>query len=380
MNHDILPLAPGSCLVIRSLSGGASDGTPTLSANPRPRSEWARLQDGPDTERLRMTREFSHDPVMVGEAVEALVETPQGVIVDATLGAGGHAAALLEATSRHRLIGMDRDPAAIVDATERLEPFGARARAVHARFDQLTEVLEAEAPGEPVAGILFDLGVSSRQFDDGARGFSYRFEAPLDMRMDPADPVTAARVVNEWPERDLADLFADNGEGRFAGRIARALVAARPLVTTTDLAETVRSALPAPARQRGGHPAKRVFQALRVAVNRELELLPVALDAALSSLTPGGRAVVIAYHSGEDRIVKRAFAEAAGGWCTCPSHLPCICGAVPALRVLTRGARLPSRAEVAANPRASSARLRIAERLDAPWERRRPQGGKVDGY
>ncbi|MGO9198517.1 MAG: 16S rRNA (cytosine(1402)-N(4))-methyltransferase RsmH [Acidimicrobiales bacterium] len=321
-----------------------------------------------------MTREFRHEPVMLAEVVEALAETPQGVIVDATVGGGGHAAALLEASSRHRLIGLDRDPEAIAAATRRLAPFGARARVVRARFDRLADVLGSEAPGEPVAGVLFDLGVSSRQVDEAERGFSYRFEAPLDMRMDPDEPLTAARVVNEWPEGELAALFIENGEPRFARRIARGIVAARPLVTTEDLADTVRHALPAAARQRGGHPAKRVFQAIRIAVNGELELLPVALEAALSALAPGGRAVVIAYHSGEDRLVKRIFADAAAGWCTCPPGLPCVCGAAPAVTVLTRGARMAAQAELKSNPRASSARLRIAERLDVAWRRTDPTG------
>ena len=314
-----------------------------------------------------MTREFRHDPVMAGEVVEALATTPQGVLVDATVGGGGHAAALLGASTSHRLIGIDRDPAAIEAAVGLLAPFGARAQLVRARFDAVAAVLEQLAPGEPFAGVLFDLGVSSPQLDEAARGFSYRFEAPLDMRMDPDEPDSAADVVNGWSEEALAGLFSENGEPRFARRIARAVIAARPLRTTLELAEVVRSAIPSAARQRGGHPAKRVFQAVRVAVNRELELLPVALERAASRLAPGGRAVVISYHSGEDRIVKRLFAEAAAGWCTCPPGLPCVCGAVPAMRVLTRGARMPSAAELAANPRSTSARLRVAERLEAPW-------------
>ena len=367
MNDDVQIPAPTTSRAIRSLSVAAPDGLLNLSANLRPRSEPACLDDVPGAGRLRMTREFSHMPVMVAEVVEALALTPQGVIVDATVGGGGHAAALLEASSRHRLIGIDRDPEAIEAATIRLAPFGARARLVRTRFDRLPEVLATEAAGEPVTGFLFDLGVSSLQLDEPERGFSYRFEAPLDMRMDPDEPLTAARIVNEWPEEELAALFVDNGEPRFARRIARGIVSARPLATTEELAETVRHALPAAARQRGGHPAKRVFQAIRVAVNGELELLPVALEAALSVLSPGGRAVVISYHSGEDRIVKRTFAAAAAGWCTCPPGLPCVCGAVPAVAVLTRGARMPAQAELDSNPRASSARLRIAERLDVPW-------------
>jgi 16S rRNA (cytosine1402-N4)-methyltransferase len=211
--------------------------------------------------------------------------------------------------------------------------------------------------------------VSSRQLDEAGRGFSYRFDAPLDMRMDPADDVTAADVVNDWGEGDLTELLADNGEARFAGRIVRAIVAARPVRTTTQLSEIVRDAIPA-ARRRGGHPAKRVFQALRIAVNEELELLGPAVDSALEVLVPGGRCVVLSYHSGEDRLVKERFAAAAAGWCTCPPEIGCVCGAIPAARVLTRGARLVSDREITDNPRSESARLRAAERLEAPFRRR----------
>ncbi|HXY46102.1 MAG TPA: 16S rRNA (cytosine(1402)-N(4))-methyltransferase RsmH, partial [Acidimicrobiales bacterium] len=294
--------------VIRSPSAAAQDGS-TLSANHRhPRSE-VRPSYLEAAEGLRMTREslesksgdFAHSPVMVQEVVELLAATPGGVFLDATVGEGGHAAAILAASSTHRLIGLDRDPEAAAAAREALRPFGARALVVQACFDRLAGVLSEIAPGEPVAGVLFDLGVSSRQFDDAGRGFSYRFDAPLDMRMDPAQPVTAADVVNGTAEADLARLFAENGESRFARRIARAVVVARPVTTTGQLAEIVRAAIPAAARHRGGHPAKRVFQALRIAVNQELELLGPALDDAMEALTPGGRCVVLSYHSGEDR-------------------------------------------------------------------------------
>jgi 16S rRNA (cytosine1402-N4)-methyltransferase len=358
---------PDTARATRSLSTAATDGPTHLSANCRPRFDQARHSDAPSAGRLRMTRAFHHDPVMVAEVTAALEATPQGVVVDATLGGGGHAAAILSASSRHRLIGIDRDPAALAAAAGMLAPFGPRARTVRARFDEIGTVLAREAPGEPVAGALFDLGVSSWQFDEGERGFSYRHEAPLDMRMDPSQEMSAAEVVNEWPEHELTELFRSNGETRFARRVAAAVVAARPVHTTTELAEIVRAAIPAAARHRGGHPAKRAFQAIRIAVNAELEQLPVALEAALSAMTPGGRAVVISYHSGEDRITKRVFAEAESGWCTCPPGLPCVCGAKPAVRVLTRGARMPSAEEVARNPRARSARLRIAERTEAPW-------------
>ncbi|MGO8876304.1 MAG: 16S rRNA (cytosine(1402)-N(4))-methyltransferase RsmH [Acidimicrobiales bacterium] len=317
--------------------------------------------------------DFAHLPVMVGEVVELLTATPGGVILDATVGGGGHAAAVLAASSTHRLVGLDRDPEAVAAARAMLSPFGARAVVVHARFDRLAEVLAEIASGEPVSGGLFDLGVSSRQFDEAGRGFSYRFDAPLDMRMDPSEGVTAAEVVNNTAEADLARLFAGNGEARFARRIARAVVNARPLTTTQQLAEVVRYAIPAAARHRGGHPAKRVFQALRIAVNEELELLGPAIDDAMEALAPDGRCVVLSYHSGEDRLVKDHFAAAAAGWCTCPPEIGCVCGAIPAVRLLTRGARLPAPAEVAENPRSSSARLRAVERLAAPFGKRTPK-------
>jgi 16S rRNA (cytosine1402-N4)-methyltransferase len=306
---------------------------------------------------------------MMLEVVELLAATPGGVIVDATVGGGGHAEAVLAASSEHRLIGLDRDPEAVTAARASLVAFGARAVVVHARFDHLTEVLAEVAPGEPVSGVLFDLGVSSWQFDEAGRGFSYRFDAPLDMRMDPGDGVTAADIVNNTAEADLARLFAENGEQRFARRIARAVVAARPVTTTAQLAEVVRYAIPAAARHGGGHPAKRVFQGLRIAVNEELELLRPALDDAMEALAPGGRCVVLSYHSGEDRLVKDRFAGAAAGWCTCPPEIGCVCGAIPAVRLLTRGARMPSAEETARNPRSTSARLRAVERLDAPYRR-----------
>jgi 16S rRNA (cytosine1402-N4)-methyltransferase len=371
----------GSSRVIRSPLAGATDGSPFSANNHHPRSEVrsARLEAAGG---LRMTREpedssktFAHQPVMMSEVVDLLVSTPSGVFVDATVGGGGHAAALLSASSGHRLIGLDRDPEAVAAATVNLGAFGARALVVHARFDVIADILSEEAPGEPVSGVLFDLGVSSRQLDAAGRGFSYRFDAPLDMRMDPGDIATAADIVNTWRERDLSELFAENGEVRFARRIVRAIVAARPVGTTAQLAEIVRSAIPAAARHRGGHPAKRVFQALRIAVNEELELLGPALDDALEVLAPGGRCVVLSYHSGEDRLVKERFGAAAAGWCSCPPEIGCVCGAIPAARVLTRGARLPSAREIAENPRSASARLRAAQRLEAPFRNRRPTRG-----
>ena len=214
--------------------------------------------------------------------------------------------------------------------------------------------------------MLFDLGVSSMQLDDPDRGFSYRGDGPLDMRADRRQSTTAADVVNGYDEAALARVIARHGDERFAGRIARAIVAARPLTTTGRLADVVRDAIPAPARRRGGHPAKRTFQAIRIEVNGELTALGATIDRAIDLLVPGGRCVVLAYHSGEDRIVKDRFMEAVTGGCTCPPRLPCVCGAVPRVRLVWRGVHRPSAAEVAANPRSESARLRAAEKLEVP--------------
>jgi 16S rRNA (cytosine1402-N4)-methyltransferase len=307
----------------------------------------------------RMSQVFEHAPVMADEVVALFGAVPPGLVVDATVGGGGHVRALLGAHPQLRVLGLDRDLDALAAARSALGSYGERVQLVHARFDRLAELVG----DEPLSGVLFDLGVSSYQFDAADRGFSYRTDAPLDMRMDRTAGRTAADIVNETSEDDLARLFAANGEGRFARRIARRIVANRPVTTTAQLATVVRDAIPAAARRTGGHPAKRVFQAVRIAVNDELAILPGTLDAAVDLLAPGGRSVVLSYHSGEDRIVKDRFRVAATGGCTCPPRLPCVCGAQPRVRLLTRGARTPSAAEVAANPRAGSARLRAVERL-----------------
>lgn len=306
---------------------------------------------------------FTHQPVMVDEVVALFAPVPDGVLLDATVGGGGHAAAVLQAHSGLQLIGLDRDPAAVRAARATLAPFAQRSVVVQARFDALGDVLGGQGAGRPLTGVLFDLGVSSPQLDEAGRGFSYRHQAPLDMRMDPTRGPSAKDVVNTIDEAELARLLAEHGEGRFARRIARAVVAARPISTTTELAEVVRGAIPAAARRSGGHPARRAFQAIRVAVNDELDVLARALPDALERLAPGGRCVAIAYHSGEDRLVKAAFARAVTGGCVCPPGLPCTCGAVPLGRLLFRGARRPAPAEVARNRRAESARLRAFERL-----------------
>ncbi len=311
---------------------------------------------------------FRHRPVMVDEVVELFGPTPPGWALDATIGAGGHARALLEAYPHLRVVGLDRDADAVAAASSALAPFGDRVRVAHQRFDRLGVVLD-ELGIPTVSGALFDLGVSSPQLDRPERGFSYRSDAPLDMRMDRSEARTAAQLLDESSEEELARLFALHGETRFARRIAAAIVSARPVRTTVALADVVSSAVPAAVRRRG-HPAKRVFQALRAAVNAELEVLPVAIDAAMSRLSAGGRIVVISYHSGEDRATKERFVEAATGGCTCPPGLPCVCGAQPRVRLLNRGARKPSTAEVARNPRSESARLRAVEALAGPGETR----------
>jgi 16S rRNA (cytosine1402-N4)-methyltransferase len=305
---------------------------------------------------------FEHRPVMVDEVVDLLRPVPPGPVVDATVGAGGHASALLERLAHVTVIGLDQDEDALAAAAETLAPFGDRATLRQIRFDALAATME-ELDVEEIAGALFDLGVSSPQFDRADRGFSYRFEGPLDMRMDRRQLRTADDIVNGEDAESLARILRAYGDERYARRIAQAIVAARPLHTTTALADVVRSAIPAPARRRGGHPAKRTFQALRIAVNDELEALPAALDQAVDRLVPGGRCVVISYHSGEDRIVKQRFRAAATGGCTCPPGLPCTCGAVPLIRELRPLKRRPTASERAANPRADSAVLRAVERI-----------------
>ena len=327
---------------------------------------------------LRMAQDFPHQPVMVGEIVEQFAEVPPGVVVDGTVGGGGHAEALLETYPHLAVLGLDRDQEALDAARARLASFGPRIALRHARFaDLAAEVDGARAAGggqwptageagtsEGVSGVLLDLGVSSPQLDRAERGFSYRHPGPLDMRMDRTAGTTAADLVNTAEVRELAELFAANGEERLAGRLARAIVAARPITTTDQLAEVVAQAVPAPGRRRG-HPARRVFQALRIAVNEELDQLEAALRAGLDLLVPGGRMVVIAYHSGEDRLVKSIFAEAATGGCTCPPGLPCVCGARARHALVFRGAHRPAETEVTANHRAESARLRAIVRRDA---------------
>jgi 16S rRNA (cytosine1402-N4)-methyltransferase len=302
-----------------------------------------------------------HRPVLVETVRELFGPVAGGLIVDGTLGGAGHTVALLSAYPDLRIIGLDRDPDAIANA-----PHDERLTVVHANFADLDDVLGPLGDGASslVDGVLLDLGVSSHQLDTPERGFSYRSEGPLDMRMGPDTPGSASSIVNEWSRDDLAAVLRRFGEERHAGRIADAIVRNRPIEDTTRLAAIVADAVPAAAR-RAGHPARKAFQAIRIAVNEELDALHVGLDASIDHLAPGGRLVVIAYHSLEDRIVKRRIARGATG-CICPPDLPvCGCGRAAELRSLARKAVRPGLAEVEANPRSRSAVLRAAEKVAA---------------
>jgi 16S rRNA (cytosine1402-N4)-methyltransferase len=303
-----------------------------------------------------------HIPVLAEEVREALAVQPGETVVDATFGSGGHAELLAaDLRGEGKLIAIDRDPSARAYFDRLRRHTAAQARFLRGEFSIVLEQLASN--GVRADAVLFDLGVSSMQIDRPERGFSYATDAPLDMRMDPGAEPSARDIVNEASERELTGIFRDYGEERYARQIARAIGKRRrerPFERTGELVETVKGAIPAPARFGDGHPAKRVFQALRIAVNDELGSLEAALPAALELLRPGGRVAVISFHSLEDRIVKR-FLRAQERGCTCPPDFPvCVCGHEPALRALSRRAIRPSRQEVAANPRAASARLRAA--------------------
>ncbi len=315
-----------------------------------------------------MSDEFTHEPVMRQEVADTFDTVPSGVVLDATLGGGGHSEAILDARHDLRILGLDRDADALEAAHARLERFGDRVMTHRCRFDELDTAMDVHSV-DALSGALFDLGVSSPQLDRAERGFSYRHDGPLDMRMDADSPWSADDVVNGYAEPELARVIRQHGDERFAGRIAAAIVAARPIDTTTRLAEVVTSAIPAPARRTGGHPAKRTFQAIRIEVNGELDALPDALDKAIDALTPGGRIAVLSYHSGEDRIVKQRMRAAETGGCECPPELPCVCGAVQTVRIVRRVPKRPSHEESVANRRAGSARFRVAEKVE-PTERR----------
>ena len=306
--------------------------------------------------------EYTHKPVLLDECAEALHIRPEGTYVDGTLGRAGHSREIAKRLTTGRLICIDRDMAAIEAARERLAPWMDRVKLVHSNFSELGSVLADE---EGVDGMLFDLGVSSPQLDDPERGFSYMHDAPLDMRMDRTSPLTAQEVVNSWSLEELRRVLFDFGEERYAPAIARAIVRRRehrPIETTLELVDVIKSAMPPAALREKQHPAKRSFQAVRIAVNGELDALPPMLRAAADKLRPGGRLAVITFHSLEDRIVKRTLRELAQG-CTCPPNFPvCVCGKRPLLRL--DKPVTPTAAEVAENPRARSARLRAAEKTD----------------
>lgn len=308
-----------------------------------------------------------HVPVMLTRILELLepaLTTPDAVVVDATLGLGGHAEALLTAFPDVRLVGIDRDPEALSRAGERLAPFGDRVHLAHAVYDEIGSVL-ADAAIPEVAGVLFDLGVSSMQLDLAERGFAYSQDAPLDMRMNPEDPLTAADVLNTYDARELTRVLRDFGEEKFARRIADAVVAARaeePFTTSARLVELVRDAIPAPARRTGGNPSKRTFQALRIEVNAELAVLTRAVPAALEVTRVGGRVVSMAYQSLEDRIVKRAFSAVTAS--RAPRDLPQVPDEMkPRFTLVTRGAEQASDAEIEENRRAKPVRVRAVERV-----------------
>lgn len=319
---------------------------------------------------------FSHTSVLLNECMEGLAIKPEGIYVDGTCGGAGHSSEIAKRLTTGRLIGLDQDETAVKVATERLAVFGERACVVHSNFAQLDSVC-GELGIKHIDGFLADLGVSSYQLDTPERGFSYMADAPLDMRMDsrPKDPddphssessLTAYDVVNTYSEAELRRILYDYGEERFAPRIAQRIVKARetaPIETTGALVSIIKEAIPAAAREGGHHPAKRSFQAIRIEVNHELDVIRPALESALELLKPGGRMAVITFHSLEDRIVKQTFADMASG-CTCPKSLPiCVCGKKPRVKIITKKPVLPGDEELAVNPRSRSAKLRVAEKL-----------------
>ena len=309
--------------------------------------------------------EFHHVSVLLNEAVEGLNVRPDGIYLDGTLGGAGHSAEIAKRLGTGTLIGVDRDPKALAAAGERLAPWAGRVKLVHGNFRELETILDSL--GIPaVDGILLDLGVSSPQLDEASRGFSYMADAPLDMRMNPEDALTAWEVVNTWPREELRRILFAYGEERYAPLIAAAIERRReqaPIESTLELAELIRSAMPQKALREKQHPAKRSFQAIRIAVNDELGAVDSVMGQAIRRLKPGGRLAVITFHSLEDRIVKNAMAEAAKG-CTCPPEFPvCVCGKKPTVRLIAKKPVTASEEELEANPRARSAKLRVCEKI-----------------
>ncbi|HJB76314.1 16S rRNA (cytosine(1402)-N(4))-methyltransferase RsmH [uncultured Oscillibacter sp.] len=310
--------------------------------------------------------EYTHKPVLLDACIQALNIRSDGIYVDGTLGRAGHSMEIARRLTTGRLICIDRDQAAIDAARVRLAPWLDRVTLVRNNFSELGEILSG-AGVSGADGMLFDLGVSSPQLDDASRGFSYMQDAPLDMRMDTSAPLSAYEVVNTWSQEELRRILYEYGEERYAPAIAKAIVRARetaPVNTTLELVEIIRGAMPPAALREKQHPAKRSFQAIRIAVNGELDALPPMLEAAVDGLNPGGRLAVITFHSLEDRIVKRTLADLAKG-CTCPPEFPvCVCGRKPRVRLVNRKPVTADGAELADNPRARSAKLRVAEKCD----------------
>lgn len=309
--------------------------------------------------------EFHHVSVLLNECIDGLNIKPDGIYVDGTLGGAGHSGRIAARLTTGRLIGIDRDEIALSAAAERLAPYKERVTLVHSNFSAIASVLK-ELGIAGVDGVLLDLGVSSPQLDDGVRGFSYMTDAPLDMRMDNTEPLDASIVVNTWPYEELKRILYDYGEERYAPQIASAICRRReqkPIETTLELVDIIRSAMPPAALREKQHPAKRSFQAIRIAVNDELGAVARVMEDAVPCLNPGGRLAVITFHSLEDRIVKSAMAAAAKG-CTCPPNFPvCVCGKKPQVKLITRKPIVSGDRELAENPRARSAKLRICEKL-----------------
>jgi 16S rRNA (cytosine1402-N4)-methyltransferase len=308
---------------------------------------------------------FSHKSVLLEECIQSLNIRPEGIYLDGTLGGAGHSLEIVQRLTTGRLIGVDRDTMALDAAKQRLGPYLDRVTLVHSNFKEIDQILDS-LDIEQVDGMLFDLGVSSPQLDQADRGFSYMADAPLDMRMNREDRLSAYEVVNQWPREELKKILYEYGEERYAPQIAAAIDRRRqeqPIETTLELVDVIRSALPAQALREKQHPAKRTFQAIRIAVNDELGAVREMMEAAIPRLRPGGRLAVITFHSLEDRIVKVAMAAAAKG-CTCPPEFPvCVCGKKPQVKIITRKPIVSGEAELEENPRARSAKLRVCEKL-----------------